>query len=211
MVERWVESESESIKGLIGCGLVENLASRITFPQANVDNLNGEYVEAAATFKTLESVIWHEDCMRGFVNKDVVLEIGQGCEKRLQNMFSRGQTTAANNEQEGALLSHILHVIGGVAALLKPEVLALFLDTNHEILTQLMTTPQTQSDAVSVVLLSLRSISKEREPDDLRSELRALSFQLFQVSWCSSFACSPNQHALSRPCIHWQTFRVIWR
>ena len=49
MVERWVESESESIKGLIGCGLVENLASRITFPQANVDNLNGEYVEAAAT------------------------------------------------------------------------------------------------------------------------------------------------------------------
>ena len=80
-----MESESESIKGLIGCGLVENLASRITFPQANVDNLNGEYVEAAATFKTLESVIWHEDCMRGFVNMDVVLEIGQGCEKRLQN------------------------------------------------------------------------------------------------------------------------------
>ena len=79
--------------------------------------------------------------MRGFVNMDVVLEIAQGCEKRLQNMFSRGQTTAANNEEEMALLSHILHVIGGVAALLKPEMLALFLDTNHEILTQLMTTP----------------------------------------------------------------------
>ena len=215
MVKRWVESESESIKGLIGCGLVENLASRIMFPQASVDDLNGEYVEAAATFKTLESVIWHEDCMRGFVNMDVVLEIAQGCEKRLQNMFSRGQTTAANNEQE--LLSHILHVIGGVATLLKPKVLALFLDTNHEILTQLMTTPQTQSDActdcacVAVVLLSLRTISEELKPDDLRSELRALSFQLFQVAWCSSFACSPNPHALSRPCIHWQTFRVIWR
>ena len=117
--------------------------------------------------------------MRGFVNMDVVLEIGQGCEKRLQNMFSRGQTTAANNEQEGALLSHILHVIGGVAALLKPEVLALFLDTNHEILTQLMTTPQTQSDAVSVVLLSLRSISKERAPDDLRSELTLLQINVY--------------------------------
>ena len=209
MVKRWVESESESIKGLIGCGLVENLASRIAFPQANVDDLNGEYVEAAATFKTLESVIWHEDCIRGLVNMDVVLEIGQGCEKRLQNMFSRGQTTAANNEEEMALLSHILHVIGGVAALLKPEMLALFLDTNHEILTQLMTTPQTQSDACSVVLLSLRSISKELEPDDWRSQLRALSFQLFQVAWCSSFACSPAQHALSRPCLHWQTFRVM--
>jgi hypothetical protein len=110
-------------------------------------------------------------------------------------MFSRGQTTAANNEQEGALLSHILHVIGGVAALLKPEVLALFLDTNHEILTQLMTTPQTQSDAVSVVLLSLRSISKEREPDDLRSELNPTANQC--VHRCIHLHLSTQGHGRS--------------